>query len=311
MPAPDIYLGVGSGTHAEQTAKVMIEFEKVCIQHNPSMVIVAGDVNSTVACALVSAKLLIPCAHLEAGLRSFDRRMPEEINRIITDSISDILLTPSPDADENLRNEGIPDDKIARVGNIMIDTLFGNLKRINPRFIKEKWGLSANKYGVVTLHRPSNVDTFSHLDNICKDLVELSKIVTLVFPVHPRTLNRMNEYNLFEKIEKNPEIHLAQPLGYLDFLSLTSQSAFVLTDSGGLQEETTALGIQCFTVRENTERPITITEGTNTLIGRDFSIVHERLTQILNGDNSSSKIPELWDGKTSTRVVQTVLKFLE
>ena len=311
IPAPDIYLGVGSGTHAKQTAKVMVEFEKVCTQNSPSMVIVAGDVNSTLACALVSAKLLIPCAHLEAGLRSFDRRMPEEINRIVTDSISDILLTPSPDADENLRNEGIPDDKIVRVGNIMIDTLLGNLKRINPSFINEKWGLCAKEYGVVTLHRPSNVDTFSHLSHICEELAELSNSVPLVFPVHPRTLNRLNEYKLFEQIDKNPTIQLTEPLGYLEFLSLTSQSAFVLTDSGGLQEETTALGIQCFTVRENTERPITITEGTNTLIGRDFSIVHERLAQILNGDDLSSKIPEFWDGKTSGRVVQTALRYLE
>ncbi|MDG1549584.1 MAG: UDP-N-acetylglucosamine 2-epimerase (non-hydrolyzing), partial [Candidatus Poseidoniaceae archaeon] len=261
MPKPDIYLGIGSGSHAYQTATVMIEFEKICQEKEPSMVVVVGDVNSTVACSIVCAKLTIPCAHVEAGLRSFDREMPEEINRILTDSVADLLLTPSPDGDENLRAEGVVEERIVRVGNVMIDSLYSNLEKAKESTIKSDLGLQ-EKYAILTLHRPSNVDDKANFAGIIGALEHIGKNIQIIFPMHPRTEKMAKSYSLYQRIESIPNIVITGPVGYLDFVALMASSTLALTDSGGLQEETTALGIPCITLRENTERPITVTEGT-------------------------------------------------
>ena len=311
MPEPDIYLGIGSGSHATQTATVMVEFEKVCKEHNPSMVVVVGDVNSTVACSMVCAKEWIPCAHVEAGLRSFDRQMPEEINRLITDAIANILLTPSPDGDENLRNEGVSEDRIIRVGNIMIDSLFNNLERCKTSMIHSELDLEKGNYGVVTLHRPSNVDDELAFAGIIKALEEIGSCIPLVFPLHPRTKNRAEQFGLYERLTAIPNIVLTGPAGYLDFIALMSESKLVLTDSGGLQEETTALGIPCLTLRENTERPITVTEGTNTIVGNDPKVIIDTALEVLNNGGKAGRIPEMWDGKTAERIAEIIEKVIE
>ena len=306
MPQPDIYLGIGSGSHATQTAKVMVEFEKVCKENNPSMVVVVGDVNSTVACSMVCAKEWIPCAHVEAGLRSFDREMPEEINRLVTDAIADYLLTPSPDGDENLRNEGVAEDRIKRVGNVMIDSLFNNLERAKASTIHSDLGIEKGNYGVLTLHRPSNVDDKDAFIGILDALEQIGERIPLVFPLHPRTKNRAEQFGLTQRLESIPNIVLTGPAGYLDFVALMAESKIVLTDSGGLQEETTALGIPCLTLRENTERPVTVTEGTNTIVGNDTQVILDAANVVLDNGGKAGRIPELWDGKTAQRIADII-----
>lgn len=310
MPQPDIYLGIGSGSHATQTAKVMVEFEKVCKEHKPSMVIVVGDVNSTVACSMVCAKESIPCAHVEAGLRSFDRKMPEEINRIITDAIADYLLTPSPDGDENLRKEGVAEERIRRVGNVMIDSLFNNLERAKESTIHADLNIEKGNYGVLTLHRPSNVDEEEALSRILDALEQIGSRIPLVFPLHPRTRNRAEQFGLTKRLESIPNIVLTGPAGYLDFIALMAESKLVLTDSGGLQEETTALGIPCLTLRENTERPITVTEGTNTIVGNSTQAILDAAFNVLENGGKAGRIPELWDGKTAQRITDLIQEII-
>ena len=295
MMPPDHSLGVGSGSHAEQTAAVMVAFEEVCLRTRPSLVVVVGDVNSTLACALTAKKLWIPVAHVEAGLRSRDMRMPEEVNRLLTDSISDYLFTPSPDADDNLRHEGISEDRITRVGNIMIDSLVKMLHRARESGAPRRFALERNCFGLVTVHRPSNVDDFTQLK---KTLSSLELLETpLVFPVHPRTRARLEDAGL----GRTGRLRMIDPLGYVDFLSFMTEAAFVVTDSGGIQEETTYLGIPCFTLREQTERPITVTIGTNQLVTVDD--VGEKVEGVLRGKRKQGQIPELWDGKTAERIV--------
>ena len=310
MPKPDIYMGIGSGSHAYQTGTVMIEFEKICQEKDPSMVVVVGDVNSTVACTIVCAKMGIPCAHVEAGLRSFDRDMPEEINRILTDSVADLLLTPSPDGDEHLRAEGIAEERIIRVGNVMIDSLYSNLTRAESSSIQDDLGLE-NDYSILTLHRPSNVDDEGTFAGIISALEVIGKEIQIVFPMHPRTEKMAKQFSLYERIASIPRIKITGPIGYLDFVALMSKSKLVLTDSGGLQEETTALGIPCITLRENTERPITVTEGTNTIVGCDPELIKSTALDALTTGGKSGRIPEMWDGKTAHRIADVLINYIE
>lgn len=310
MPKPDIYMGIGSGSHAYQTGTVMIEFEKICQEKDPSMVVVVGDVNSTVACTIVCAKMGIPCAHVEAGLRSFDRDMPEEINRILTDSVADLLLTPSPDGDEHLRAEGIAEERIIRVGNVMIDSLYNNLARAESSSIQDDLGLE-DDYSILTLHRPSNVDDQEIFAGIISALEVIGKEIQIVFPMHPRTEKMAKQFSLYERIASIPRIKITGPVGYLDFVALMSNSKLVLTDSGGLQEETTALGIPCITLRENTERPITVTEGTNTIVGCDPELIKSTALDALTTGGKSGRIPEMWDGKTAHRIADVLINYIE
>ena len=310
MPKPDIYMGIGSGSHAYQTGTVMIEFEKICQEKDPSMVVVVGDVNSTVACTIVCAKMKIPCAHVEAGLRSFDRDMPEEINRILTDSVADLLLTPSPDGDEHLRAEGIAEERIIRVGNVMIDSLYNNLVRAENSTIQADLELEDN-YSVLTLHRPSNVDDEAIFAGIISALEAIGKEIQIVFPMHPRTEKMAKQFSLYERIAAIPKIKITGPVGYLDFVALMSKAKLVLTDSGGLQEETTALGIPCITLRENTERPITVTEGTNTIVGCDPTLIKTTALDALKSGGKSGRIPDLWDGKTAKRIADVLIKYID
>jgi UDP-N-acetylglucosamine 2-epimerase (non-hydrolysing) len=307
LPKPDVYLGVGSASHAVQTARVMTEFEPVVLEHKPDWVLVVGDVNSTIACALVCAKLGVKVAHVEAGLRSRDRSMPEEINRILTDSISDLLLTPSTDGDANLKAEGIPAEKIKFVGNVMIDSLLDHLQRAENSTVREDLGVKEKEYAVVTLHRPSNVDERATFSGILEALINVSQKIPVIFPAHPRTRAKIAEFGFAERIE-NSHVKLIEPLGYLDFLRLYSGARLVLTDSGGLQEETTVLGIPCLTLRENTERPITIEMGTNQLVGTGKEKIERAALEILNSDSlTAAKIPPLWDGKTAARICDELL----
>lgn len=301
IPHPDIYLGAGSGSHAEQTARIMVAFEKVCEEYAFDLVVVPGDVNSTLACALTAAKLCIPVAHVEAGLRSFDRTMPEEINRVLTDHLSDLLFTTEPSANENLRCEGIDPQKIHFVGNTMIDTLFQHLERAIARRPWEIFDLREGQYGVVTLHRPSNVDDVETVHILAAALVKISSVLPLVFPIHPRTLTRGN--SIWKKIEA-PHLKLVEPLGYLDFLGLIARAHVVVTDSGGVQEETTALGVPCVTVRPNTERPVTITHGTNQLVPLDESALVNAV--VSHKDRIGRSKPELWDGQAAGRILDVI-----
>lgn len=310
MPKPSVYLGVGSGSHAVQTANVMIGLEKVFLEKSPRMVNVVGDVNSTMAAALVAAKLHIPVSHIEAGLRSRDWNMPEEVNRAVTDVLADLLLTPSPDADQNLLAEGKPKDKIVCVGNVMIDTLFMNLPKAKERDVPKQMGLEHGEYAVLTMHRPSNVDVPETFARILSALLDIQERIPIVFPIHPRTRKRMQETDLGKRFEAAENIRLTDPLGYLEFLSLTTRAKLVITDSGGLQEETTALGIPCLTIRENTERPITVDEGTNVVVGTDDVRIRAEANKILDGDGKAGRTPALWDGKTSERIVEAVTAFL-
>jgi UDP-N-acetylglucosamine 2-epimerase (non-hydrolysing) len=306
MPPPDVYLGVGSGSHAEQTARVMVEFEKVCQEEKPDLVVVVGDVNSTLACSVVSAKLWIPVAHVEAGLRSFDPRMPEEINRIVTDRLSEILLTHSPDADENLKREGVPPERIHRVGNIMIDSLVANLEKARASMVLEELSLEPRQYAVVTLHRPSNVDDARTLLRIMGALHVVADALPVIFSCHPRTAVRLKSLDAYDELAGKGDLRVLPPMGYLDFLHLMSQSRLVLTDSGGLQEETTYLGISCVTIRENSERPITLTQGTNVLAGTDPEKIVAGARPALEGRPVAGSAPDLWDGKTAPRIVDVI-----
>jgi UDP-N-acetylglucosamine 2-epimerase (non-hydrolysing) len=303
LPRPDIYLGVGSGSHAGQTAAVMERFEPVVLQEKPDWVMVVGDVNSTLACALVCVKLGVKVAHVEAGLRSRDRTMPEEINRLLTDQIADLLFTPSADADENLRAEGIPSERIRLVGNVMIDSLHKHLERSRQSAIKDQLGLPDRSYAVLTLHRPSNVDDPATFGRIVEALEKISEQLPVVFPVHPRTRKTIGELGLDERIEKLRNLRVIDPLGYLDFLSLYSGARLVLTDSGGIQEETSVLGIPCLTLRENTERPITVTQGTNTIVGTDPEKIIAAALSALNETSKKAVSIPLWDGHTADRIV--------
>jgi UDP-N-acetylglucosamine 2-epimerase (non-hydrolysing) len=304
LPAPDVHLGVGSASHAAQTAAVMERFEPVVLREKPDWVLVVGDVNSTIACALVCVKLGIKVAHVEAGLRSRDRTMPEEINRLLTDQISDLLFTPSADADANLRAEGIPEERIRLVGNIMIDSLYKHLERARQSSIKTQLGLKETAYAVLTLHRPSNVDDPKVFGRILQSLETIATKVPIVFPVHPRTRKMIDEFGLNDRIEKAQGLRLIDPLGYLDFLGLYSTARLVLTDSGGIQEETTALGIPCLTLRENTERPVTVEMGTNTVVGTDSEKITTHALAALNGNgNRTGRIPPFWDGHTAERIL--------
>jgi len=303
MPQPDIYLGVGSGSHAEQTARIMVEFEKVCLQERPDLVVVVGDVNSTLACSVVASKLWIPVAHVEAGLRSFDSRMPEEINRVVTDRLAEILLTPSPDGDENLLKEGVDPARIHCVGNIMIDSLVANLERAESSRVLDDLGLAPGSFGVLTLHRPSNVDDPATLLSIMGALHRISTRLPIVFSCHPRSAERLKASPEYAALADQGDVRILPPLGYLDFLRLYSQSRLVLTDSGGLQEETTFLRIPCVTIRENTERPITLTEGTNTLAGCDPVRIEAAADAALNGQVQTGRTPDLWDGRTAPRIM--------
>ncbi|MBI5747835.1 MAG: UDP-N-acetylglucosamine 2-epimerase (non-hydrolyzing) [Nitrospinae bacterium] len=308
MPEPDIYLGVGSGSHAVQTAKVMVEFEKVLLSENPDFVVVVGDVNSTMACAITAVKLHIPVAHVEAGLRSFDRTMPEEINRIVTDSVSDYLFTTSEDANENLKKEGIPAEKIFFVGNVMIDTLLNHKEKADRSDITQRLGLKKGEYAVLTLHRPSNVDGKESLERILDALLYIQKRIKIVFPVHPRTLKMIKEYGFSDITKEIKNLIILEPLGYLDFLKLMNDAMFVLTDSGGIQEETTILQIPCLTLRENTERPVTVMEGTNTIVGNDKERIIKEAENILNNGGKAGRVPKLWDGRAAERIVEIIIK---
>jgi UDP-N-acetylglucosamine 2-epimerase (non-hydrolysing) len=335
LPHPHIYLGVGSGTHAEQTGKVMMEFERVLLREGADLVVVVGDVNSTLACTLVAVKLNVPVAHVEAGLRSFDRSMPEEINRLVTDALSSCLFTPSPDADENLLREGIPEEKIYRVGNIMVDSLLFHLEEAKRSDILARLGLlkdrptsatfssspptnSVMPYALLTLHRPSNVDDQQSLLKILAALELIAQTIPIIFPIHPRTKKRLAVFGLQDKIFLHdigseaelsfPGIHGLDPLGYVDFLSLMISARFVLTDSGGIQEETTVLGIPCLTLRDTTERPITISEGTNVLVWNDTERIVREAFQVLDGKAKKAKIPALWDGKAAERIVKILVR---
>ena len=306
MPEPDRNLCVGSGSHAQQTAAIMMAFEPVILESRPDLVLVYGDVNSTVAAALVCSKLGVRVGHVEAGLRSRDRTMPEEINRLLTDQISDLLFTPSADGDENLLHEGIARNKIHLVGNVMIDTL----ARLLPRAIECFPASVASPYALVTLHRPSNVDDLPWLRDLLATLADLSSQLNIIFPIHPRTRQRLNEIGIADA--NGSRLHLLDPLPYLEFLALQTRASMVITDSGGIQEETTFLGVPCLTVRENTERPITLTRGTNQLVGRDLRRLREGAAEILRRNSTAaepdpSRVP-LWDGHAAERIAAVILQ---
>ena len=333
LPAPDLHLGVGSGSHAEQSGQVMMAYEKVLFESRPDMVIVVGDVNSTMACTIAAVKISFKStgsnststdsagvlnsadldrplvAHLEAGLRSFDRTMPEEINRLVTDTLADILWTPSPDADDNLIREGVDRQKIQRVGNIMIDSLEMLRRSIQKESVYSDMGLHPGKYGLVTLHRPSNVDNPEIITRLCHALIRISERVPLVFPVHPRTRKRMENLDLLSLLEKADNLIISEPINYIRFMNLTFNCRFALTDSGGLQEETTYLGIPCLTLRPNTERPVTIHKGTNRLCRLDN--FEEHVDDLLSKKPSHRCKIDLWDGRTADRVVASIKSYFK
>jgi len=313
MPEPSAYLNVGSGTQGKQTARIIERYEDLILSGDkPDLVIVAGDVNSTIACALVAKKLYIPVAHLEAGLRSYDDRMPEEINRVLTDRISDILLTPSLDANKNLEKEGINPEKIYFVGNIMIDSLVAHKDKAENSNIFHQLNMSPyEKYALVTLHRPSNVDEYEGLKMLLTSLEIIGGKIKIIFPMHPRTRKNIYELGLSSFLNTNSDILFTDPLGYLDFLKLEMNAKFILTDSGGIQEESTYFGVPCLTLRENTERPITITEGTNHLVDLNVESIVNSAREIIEGNVKKGKIPKYWDGKTANRIVKVLDEWFE
>ena len=309
IPQPDINLEVGSGSHAFQTAEIMKRLEPVLLEHKPDAILVVGDVNSTAASVLVAAKMGIRTIHVEAGLRSFDRTMPEEINRIVTDSISDLLFVSEPNGVENLRREGIEDAKVFFVGNVMIDTLERNKEKANASDILTRMNLDSEEYALMTLHRPHNVDREDVLRNIVAALAKIQDDLKIIFPVHPRTKKNLSTDGFGFNLSTLPNLQLIEPLGYLDFLKLMSEAKIVLTDSGGIQEETTILGIPCLTLRDNTERPITLSEGTNRLVGTKTDDILAGYRKALS-DSCSGKRPKLWDGKAAERIVKILLENL-
>ena len=298
IPEPDVNLGVGSGSHAQQTAQVMTAFEPVVLETKPDVVLVYGDVNSTMAATLVCSKLLVRIGHVEAGLRSFDRTMPEEINRMVTDRLADLLFTPSEDGDINLGNEGVAPEKIHRVGNVMIDSLV----QLLPAAMKVPRNGLPERYALVTLHRPSNVDDSESLKSILESLLEVSERMPIVFPAHPRTRQRIADFGI--NVDKS---HLVDPTPYIEFLALQRGAAVVITDSGGIQEETTYLGVPCLTLRDNTERPVTVTMGTNILVGQDRNKLSSELMKIYEGKGKAGTIPPLWDGHTGERIADILI----
>jgi UDP-N-acetylglucosamine 2-epimerase (non-hydrolysing) len=309
LPRPDRFLGVGSGSHAEQTARVMVAFERTCLEEQPDLVVVVGDVNSTMACAITAKKLCIPVAHIEAGLRSRDWTMPEEINRVVTDAISDLLFTPSRDADDNLIREGIPPERIYFVGNVMIDCLLAQLPNTEQRDTLQRFGVAAGRYAILTLHRPSNVDIPEVFGGIVGVMVELSRRLPIVWPIHPRSAKMLGQFRLSHRIDRNPNFRLVEPLSYLDMLTLTRQARLILTDSGGLQEEATVLGVPCVTLRDNTERPVTVAAGANQLAGNQPAGIRAAIQSILDGKRPEIRIPEHWDGKAAVRIVDVLMHF--
>ena len=310
IPEPDINLEVGSATHAAQTAEIMKAFEPVVLKHKPDAVLVVGDVNSTIACGLVAVKLGVKLVHIEAGLRSFDRSMPEEINRLLTDSISDLLFCTEQSGVDNLHREGVPEEKIFLVGNVMIDTLLKNRARAATSNILSQFNLDGNGFAVLTLHRPSNVDDVIAFGRVLDALEIIQNDMPVIFPIHPRTRKNLSSWSLGERIEKLPNLRLTDPLGYLDFLKLMSSAKLVLTDSGGIQEETTILKIPCLTLRENTERPITTQVGSNRVVGTDTNKIIETYRQVVDGGWCKPQIPSLWDGHAAERIVKIILEKL-
>jgi UDP-N-acetylglucosamine 2-epimerase (non-hydrolysing) len=302
IPEPDVNLGVGSGSHGYQTAQVLMKIEDLLVERRPDVVLVVGDVNSTIAATLAAVKLHVPVAHVEAGLRSWDRRMPEEINRVLTDSVSEWLFTTEASAEENLLREGIPREKIHFVGNVMIDTLISHRDRARQLDTVERLGLEPGRYAVLTLHRPSNVDSAEQLARLFEVLGRLNRALPVVFPIHPRTARAVEE-NLGGQ---RPDVKIVDPLGYLDFLRLMMDARMVLTDSGGIQEETTALGIPCLTLRESTERPVTVTEGTNEIVGTDPAFIEHAIQKLLAAPRREARRPALWDGHAAERIVDVL-----
>jgi UDP-N-acetylglucosamine 2-epimerase (non-hydrolysing) len=304
IPEPDINLEVGSASHALQTAEIMKRFEPVVLGQKPDWVLVVGDVNSTIACALVATKLGVRVAHVEAGLRSFDRSMPEEVNRVLTDAISDLLFVTEPSGVENLKREGIAAEKIHFVGNVMIDTLKASRDEAEKSGVLESLGLKAGKYNVLTLHRPSNVDDAEIFGRILAAIEEIQRDLPVVFPIHPRTLANTKRLGYAERIAAMSGLRIVEPLGYLDFMKLTANAAVVLTDSGGIQEETTILGVWCLTLRENTERPVTITQGTNELVGTDTAAIVAAYRKRRGSSIVQRPVPEKWDGRAAERIAE-------
>tara|TARA_B100001123_G_C15191627_1_gene979619 strand:+ start:140 stop:1237 length:1098 start_codon:yes stop_codon:yes gene_type:complete len=301
MRQPDIDLEVGSGLHGEQTGRILSLYEQVLIKEKPNLVIVFGDVNSTIACSLASAKLDIPIAHVEAGLRSFDWKMPEEINRVLTDRLSTFLFTTSPEAKDNLINEGISTKKIHFVGNTMIDSLMEFKDKFDKSNIRKILDINGD-YALITLHRPSNVDNKDNLIELINSIQDTSKVIPCIFPIHPRTKHKLTSRKIYNELIENKDIKLIEPLGYIDFMCLQKNARVVITDSGGIQEESTFFGVPCITVRENTERPITISKGSNKLIGTKYEKIPKEVEIIMNNKNNKYSIPTLWDGKSADRI---------
>ena len=306
LPEPDRHLGVGSGRHGEQTARALVAFEEVLLEEDPDLVVVVGDVNATLACALDAAKLCIPVAHVEAGLRSRDRRMPEELNRLLTDVLSTFLFTPSPDADSNLLGEGIDPERIHLVGNVMIDSL----RRLEPAAVRcdvvRRLGLTEGEYGLLTLHRPSNVDDPAVFGGILDAIGRIQEDLPIVFPLHPRTRARAAQFDLEGAFAGMANVVSTDPVSYVESLKLQMSARLVMTDSGGIQEETTAFGVPCLTLRENTERPVTVEVGTNVLVGVDPSDIVKGATEVLEGLHKRGRLPDLWDGRAAVRIVETL-----
>jgi len=308
LPRPERFLDVGSGSHAEQTAKIMVAFEQVCIEERPDLVVVVGDVNSTMACAITAKKLCIPIAHVEAGLRSRDWTMPEETNRVVTDAVSDLLFTPSRDADENLLREGVQPERIHFVGNVMIDCLLAQLQNSENRNTLQQFNLDEGNYATLTLHRPSNVDDPEVFGGIVDVMCELSRELPIVWPVHPRSRKNLESLGLLRRCKNSKGLKLTDPIGYLDMLTLNRSARIIITDSGGLQEEATVLGVPCVTLRNNTERPVTVEAGANRVIGNHPARIRSEITSVLSGNGHKICIPELWDGKAAERIVDVLMR---
>jgi UDP-N-acetylglucosamine 2-epimerase (non-hydrolysing) len=311
IPQPDIYLGVGSGSHAEQTARVMLAFEPVLLRGRPDVVLVVGDVNSTLACTLVAKKLGVAVAHVEAGLRSFDHSMPEEINRLLTDQMASLLFTTERSANENLKREGVSEEKIHFVGNVMIDTLLKHKDRAMALDVLEHFEVDAKNYALLTLHRPANVDKPDVLAALFDGLAEIQRRIPILFPAHPRTIKQVRRYGLQDRLAAMSNLRVTGPLPYLEFLNLMANARMVMTDSGGIQEETTILDVPCLTLRENTERPVTVNEGTNIVVGADPQRIIEESALILRNGGKNGTIPKLWDGQAARRIVDILSKMVE